>query len=425
MLLNRLQVLALLALAAPTSSALAQPADAPPPASTPLAKPAELPLLLLSKDEVRALSGGKSGLVLKMEDATAGEIAYALREQAGLDVQPSVLLRDDQDKAPRFSVEARGESFWAAVSAWNRGARALSITNGDADRSRWKLQEGAAGFRGVAARLEGPCLLLAQEAELHISRSLQLGVRPDDPDAGVGAQAQGGLVLKFSAQFDPWLQARLYGLIAEVEPAQDDQGREVKAGANGMTGIGVDFGHPYFYYSLDAPQEGARSLRLLKGTMRLAVVTRSEKWEIDMATTPQAARTFQGEGMEVTVRFDGLRPKAEGTTALFQMSRKALGAPRVFKARPGFRSLAGLDFFSAFPRSVLALNARGEPIRVSGTGGTSGPDSIDIQLAIGQSFGVVDEKQKQKATPVKLIADVPLAWRELQIAFEFNNLPLP
>ena len=171
-------------------------------------------------------------------------------------------------------------------------------------------------------------------------------------------------------------------------------------------------------------------LSSLKGTARLAVLTKTERWEIDLKATPKAEKEFKSGAAQVKIRLESVTPRANGNgwTLNVVQERKAVGTPRIFKTRErngGMRLSAG--DYSSIQRAFHVLNEQGSRIHSGGlsSNGTeaNGVQTTNMEISVGTNFGV--EPRAAKSPPAKLIVDVPLELREIQIPFEFKDLPLP
>lgn len=463
MLTYRLQVLAPLLLAAPLAwgvASRAQPPDvpnaisAPQAATRPNGRPPELPLLPLALDAWLQQRGGETKLTLKMENATAEQIAAEVSRQTGLNVVAAPHLLGDEETGPYFSVEATGQPFWQAVREWNRARKPapelnvgpprilhraggeLGLQHDWSDRNRWMLSTFGQREDGIVAQA-GPATLRATNIQLSRVRSRALGARAGvNPVPGrLPEQERARLSIHGQLQIDPRLQPFVAGVIAEVRSATDGQGRAIaptRSFSPPMSGMNGD---TFLSFGLDEPAANAVVIQQLSGVLRLAVVSRSEKWEIDTAATPKAQKTFQSEDGEVTLRFDGLVERAGSWTAQFFHSRKALPQPRVFKAGDGWGMGQSMDW-SSLHRAIRLLDAEGVALPSGGSsmtgGGEPGTPGISLDLSVGRrgilrrnGVALNEVENKPVAPPAKIVIDLPLEWREVQIPFEIKDIPLP
>lgn len=412
----RLQVLVPLALAAAgsmtASMACAQPMDAPGGISAPgPEKVLMLPLLPLSAEDWIQRNGGLTRLKLKMQDASAREIADEVKQQTGLDIKIDDDVALPAEAPPRFSVEATGQPFWEAIAGWKRGERALGL-RASGRSGPWALS--AASEMGAGARVSaGPCLLIA--SNLSLSKTANLSAQNQIVDASRR------LNIGVAVHIDPRFLPQVLASAPQIDGAVDDRGREIASSRSAQLSWASNAYQPGVTLSLLAPEGDATSLRSVRGRLRLAVATASERWEIDVAKTPVAQKSFKSEASKVTARFEGLETVGDGWLARFSFERRSMGGLRIFKSRDGEWS-GELGSVFQIPNSISILNAAG--IQMENQGGHAhdsfgnGVRKSDIEARIAQA-------PTSQGAPAKIIIDIPLEWREVQIPFEFKDLPLP
>lgn len=401
MLKNRLQVLAACALLlAPALAARAQPTAAPEQAP-------EMPLLPLGLEDWLALKGGLTRFKFEAQNATAAEIARALREQTGLDVEITDDMALPLENPPRYSIEAAGQPLWEAVAMWKRGNKALglkeSYLSGRWTLSPWNVMREGAGLSA------GPCFLAA--THLSIERAATLKAQNQLGDAS------NFLTIEVSIRIDPRFAPQVLALAPQMESAVDDKGRSVAVSKQAQlewprgTELNV-FPH------LEAPAGDARFLRSVKGTLRLAVQTQGERWEVDLEEAGPRQKSFKSDASQVTARFEKLESQGEGWVVKLSFEQKSLGANRVFKSRDdnwwaelssAFEGRSGVSVLSASGRKMFS---------------TGSQDKSSFENGVHKSSTEI-RYDAADSPPTKLIVEVPLEWREVQIPFEFKDIPLP
>jgi hypothetical protein len=428
---NRLQVLAPLVLLAAPLVSRAQPPDNPVAISAPQIpeQPRDLPLLPITLDEWLKQNGGLSRLTLKMDKARADEIAAEVKKQTGI-VLVSTGNVGGGENAPRFSVEATGQPFWEAVADWNRSekgdkadAPTLSLQRDWQNRERWQLVTWGSIPRGRVLSL-GPVTIFANSISLNRSRSRSL----DPAEATKDPTESQSMYVQASRYIDPKLAPLVMGMLLQIDGATDDRGRAITSEETWQNPQIED--NEYVSFSMKAPARDAVRLRSLKGTARLAVLTKSERWEIDLKATPQAEKEFKSETTEVKVQLQNLVPRTigGGWKLSLRQARKDIGTPRVFrpKGRDNGTNVRLGDYDNAL-RSLRVLNEAGELMPLNGfdSAGTeeNGTRITNLEINIGAQHD--GEPGEPKPVPAKLVVDVPLEWREIQIPFELKDLPLP
>ena len=413
-MMHRLQVLAGLALA--PWAVRAQPMDAPGGIAVPEPeKVPELPLLPLGLEDWLAQNGGLTRLKFQAQSATAEEIADALGEQTGLDVEITSDMALPVQDPPRYSVEATGQPLWEAMALWKRGSRALGLQE-SSHRGRWTLSPWNVAREGVGISV-GPCFLVANR--LSGARAANLSVRGEIVDAS------NFLSIEVSIRIDPKFAPQVLALAPQMESAVDDKGREVAVANSAQLQWPRDSSSGVHLH-LAAPVGDARLLRSVKGVLRLAVRTRGERWEVDVASQAGDGgdvqeKSFQSEGSQVKVRFEGIEAQGENWVARLSFERRTARARRIFKSRDGEWS-GELGTVFQGPSSISVLNARGFKMNLLG-----GParDSFENGVRKLSLEALVSPAPTPDTAPAKIIVDIPLEWREVQIPFEFKDIPLP
>ena len=393
--------------------------------SAPLFRGPALPIEPLKLEDWLASRGGMTTLKLQMDGAKAAAIAAEVQRQSGIPI--AAMSGMEQEPGLAFSVEATGQPFWEAISQWNRGQRKLHLganwagENGDA---LFVLNLSTAMPEGRGLPL-GPLYLVASSVSVSNSseRSVAInavGVAQRAPTV----QAQNNLRLQSSLFIDPKLAGDIAGVIAEVERVADDQGRVIAMQPHFGTPTGTmrpRGNEPIdLTFITEAPRQGARRLSLLRGVMRLAVVTKREKWEIDPRIMGPQEKKFQGDGGEVMLRFNRLRVGENHSTAYFRIERRA--GRRGFALR-GNTATFELGGFNDTLAAMRAFNAEGRSMPASGGGGNGGLDGgIDIEASFPANQNNLDPEEN---TLTRIVIDLPLEWREVQIPFEIKDLPLP
>ena len=423
---TRLQVLAAVVLGLPCA-VLAQPPDAPGDTSTAQVE-GRLPLLPLKLADFLASHKADSRLTLKMDNVTPAEIAQEVKRQTGIEIVPDLSLLGEGEKAPRYSVEAKDQTFWQAIRAWNREQNGPRVVR-DYGANRFRMFHGQVSDPGMGFPI-GPCLLVVSAMQQGEMRMIQLReAGPGEPPA-LTRSDYSSLSFQSRVLIDPRLQPFVSAVVADVEAATYDQGRPLKVRSrdayNSVHGIGngeFDAG-----LAFDLPPQNARRISTLRGVLRLAVITRSQKWELDLATTPKASQRFDSEGGGAIVHFEGLEPSGEGWSAKFLDSRLpgAPGPQRFLGGKDSTVTAASLSS-NSLPHAVTILNSRGERLPASGYSrgpGEGGASKWDISLRRRRDQHG-DFEPEEVGAPAKIIIDLPLEWREVQIPFEIKDLPLP
>jgi hypothetical protein len=394
------------------------------------ARPREEDLLPLGLDEWMAQRGGLTRLKIKAQNATALDIADEVAEQTGLTVVIATELGGDDEKAPRFSVEANGEALWPALASWNRGRLPLGLVPNRASPGAWVLAPYDSTPKGAAVA-SGPGYFSV--SRLSISRGVSLGTDKKP------LEAQTTLTIQGAMRLDPRFAAPVLALAAQIDGAIDDQGRAIPTQATPQSplqwGRAPDVSS--LMLSLQAPAADAKYLRSLKGTLRLAVEVRGEDWEVNLAAapgeTPAQEKLFKSEEAQVKARFEGIAERGGNWVGRFTFERRVLGPLRVFRSAGREAGAgAGVDVWRAmlgdFAEASNAIRVfTAEGFRLPSQGGSGGGIFQNGALQTTMEINVASARTAQPGAmlPTKIRARIPLEWREVRVPFEFSDLPLP
>jgi hypothetical protein len=376
-------------------------------------------LLEMSPADWTARGGGLSRLKLKMDGATAEEIAAEIKRQTGVEAEadPHLKAREGQE-APRFSVAADGP-FWPAVMAWAKDG--LHLRRDYARRDLLRLSRSGQTHAGRSQTF-GPCTLTASFISVHRSRSISL-------QPGAKPSASSSLSISASLLVDPRFRPQIAAQFAEVSSAVDDRGRAIAHGEpDHMYGDHGDAIHVGI--NLAVPHEDATKIKSLKGTLHLAVATRREKWEVDLDATPTGEKVFESEAGEITVKFLGLSERGAAWVAKFSTSIKPSAPRRIFKAQGHRGNPLQPGTAAELQRSIQFQNSERKPLGMGGSSSRSeGFDGADRTRRISTLELTLaappNDPDLEKHQPAHLVIDLPIEWREVKIPFELKDLPLP
>ena len=390
------------------SAAHAQPPEAPKKVVS------EVPLLQIPLDEFVAQQGGLTRLKLKMNDATADEIAAEVEKQTGIKLWVKDNLRWG-DQTPRFAVEAADQLFWQAIKEWNRGDQNLSVRGDVEHPERWRLVKDSAELKGRAF-VAGPCLLTLKSIVQQQIRSLDFNSDPQSP----APYESTDLTLQYSLFIDPKIYPSLIGQMMQVDQVTNAQNLPVEV--LGSTTFGPSLGRVQGSIRLYTSGDKAKKLTLLKGVIRLALATKTEHWEIDTKQMPSAEKTFHTADGDVRLRFIGFDEFDGKAQANLRSEREPVPTMRVFRNNGKYQGDMQLTNLNALARSVQFLNAQGEPLQLYGYSKSSG---LELDADMKFTFSPSNDKDVEKYTPTKIVIDVPLEWREVDVPFEWKDVPLP
>ena len=265
-----------------------------------------------------------------------------------------------------------------------------------------------------------------------------------------------GLDFQISAFNDPKIEAR--ELTVEVLEATDELGNDLRVpliaqNRNRNLSGGNYFGGNYYggstpiTISLQSQPKMGKKLVKLRGNLRFLITTKIQHWETTALQTPVNGNIWQNGG-EFQTQFLGVKKDAVGngdwSLTLKAQSRgdhlRRLWNTRDLKSflfsgwkisltddkGQNFRVFSGGGLFS------LSMGANQPPTPLSPDRSPLPPDISDwkyegeakFSFRAPQNFGS-DAPEVKMGQPVNLSIDYPAEQREIEVPFEFDNLPLP
>lgn len=365
---------------------------------------------LISLDEALHILDESSRVTLSFKDALPGEIFAEFSRQTHVPVRlPEFDAKRDAFEKP-VSIELKDVPFWDAVKELEQQMQ-VSF-NPNMPRGGFEVWPG-----GPARKMPTPPRRRPKETEgrqvdfEHALGSMKMrqgqysrSLRFDN----FNTQVFESLRMEVEAQLDPRLQIVALAQNARIEIADDEMGRSLilptKPGpVDERWNTAVVRGFSDFNVPLK-PNTGTR-IAHFKGTCRVRVATRSEAWEItDLLKMPQARRITR-LGIEQTLNVLSLQ--REGRTWQVNLLIQNEGPLRL-------RLPAGTTSFG----TLRLLNAQNRDFQWSGSAGGGGDN--DVRNTFSFSVGPKDDLGE----PAKLIWMIPVEWKEIDLPFEFHDVPL-
>ena len=300
------------------------------------------------------------------------------------------------------------------------GQKPLAIYRDRRAPKRWGLNQwgGDLHGRGIVA---GPCYLMLNSVERSESRSLRL-----TKVATPNAKAEPVLLqIQYSMLFDPKVADAVVGYEVRADAAIDEQGKALTPQKHWVMPVFPSQEQVSGAMVVEVPQAPNKKIRSLQGTIRLAVVTETQPWEIDLRENPTAQKTFDIAGAQKTLSFID----TSELNGLLQITFGIKGGPAPAERWFGNGKLGAIVLPLSDPnilqRSMRFLDAQGDEIYMTGSS-TDNVRTADNRLIEGANlkFNRLNPDDIEHK-PVKIIFNVPTEWREVDVPFEFKDLPLP
>jgi hypothetical protein len=390
----------------------------------------------LTPAQAAELVGGPTLITLHLKEVEPKIFFEQLWAQAKLPPMSGYhsVMRSPQ---PLISIDCDNQPFWSVV---REVAQKSQISVDEIGRSSADIQltpaPGARGLDGEAI-FAGPFLMTVSTIERKQRRRVRVSAEPEQ------TSAEDQLQVGFNLFSDPKLPLAADSTTVAIEQATDDKGRSLLSGQP-TTGQPMVFragGNAKFalYARLlfEPPAENGGRLATLKGVARGFLITRTETWEI--------ADIAQAEGQS-----HGALPEPLGAENVISGEdvRAAMGA-RAAVARYVVKQVAptekGYALELSFVRSRTPLENRalsavifddlrfvddkGIELGVKKSGGRGAFGVSDARREVLQDYTrriqVIRGSQNSASGPVKMIWKIPTEFQEVEIPFEFSDLPLP
>ena len=357
---------------------------------------------------------GPSYVTLRLKDAKPADAFSELSKQGSAEVRtfPDDLWQ--QGEWPAITLDLRRQPFWAAAQeladktgvgfqAWNDGLRLVR----------------GPGQIGGPSVVSGPFLVVATQ----VSRAQTIVLGKDGGPAAGGVAARPPLVRARSNEFgvlllvmpEPKLSVVRAATGVRLERAEDDRGNDLipPVGAGGQSYAGGMGGAWSVFARLNYPAANAgQRIVKLAGSATFVVQTKSEQIEIPTPLKLKDAFRLVG-GSRVTFQ--------EMTQSGDRFELKVTLTPDGNAAGGG-----GADGMASLLQSVQTrlriLDAAGEPLDRRGMSSQGNGRETKITLHFAPRGG---PNAAGEGDPTRLVWDVPTETKDVEVPFEFADLPMP
>lgn len=381
------------------SLAFAQPTGvaAPPP-------PAALPLSLTDAEK---LFDGPTLVTLHLKEASAALVLEELSKQSGVPLR--LLFSDEANPAPKYTIDIEKQPFWTAFLEVCKQLQVAPQLAGD--RIFQDLMPGNPDDSlGALLPLHPMVNMTAREIRHEHTFSLR-GAN----GAFQTPQDRHSIYFNGWVLTDPKFRvAPNTTIYVEITAAVDEKGQTLQHEQGGASFVQS----PVLWdlqINLDGRGDAGKKLASLKGVIKAAIITKSERLEVpDLANagpvskiikTPQGNETYHlidlaQNGNQIEVTFGVTRP-----TQAAPLPDEDINVQQLRNARQDLSSFTRL------------LDAQGRDIPY-----VSSKVNGEATTLI---FARQTEGANATSAPKRLVLDIPVEFRELQIPFEYKDLPLP
>ena len=340
-------------------------------------------------------------ITLHLKDAPPKQAIEAIAQQAKVElaVWPDWVWKQAQGT---ITVDADREPFWVVLNQVCDQAGLSVQTHGGS--SKITIQTGRNNWSRKPRDLQG-CFIITAD---HASRNHHV-------DFSAPENISSSFSLNIGVLVDPKLRILRAAYSPDVVTAKDENGNSLVGGAGLMRGEdyraaswGATWRWDFAVPLVHTPQTG-KKIAVLKGALRFMVQEKSDLWEIpNIAAAKNLERTIPiGKYIVQELKKNG-KENYELKISI-EHDRNIVTHQNL------------LTDWSSLQSSIRLLDAEGRAYQNSGGGG--GGDDGKLQYTI--NFFARNDGGQQPGDPVKLIWEIPTATKEMEVPFEFRDLPIP
>jgi hypothetical protein len=371
-------------------------------AQPPVAPQTQAEIPLITVEQLVETLGKPLKVSLKLENADAKTVLDQFSRQTGLAISTRFLAHRPREAEKPVTLDLKDVSFQQALKAVAEATNVRFENFGNTN----KVDVFPATTTGNAP--EAP-LSSSALGETRVSQIGYFHTRTLSFDQRVGDRPTERLTVSLKSTLDPRIKV-LGGFGSKVDEAVDDKGRSLLPVPLRM--------HPPTMHSSGGihhtvsielqPLAQAQRIARLKGSFRLRIVAEQIEWEItDLWGDKPATKEVPGlTGTILTVE---------------PLKRTTYGYELVLKTAP--RQVGGnhnTHITDSIFRSVRLLDDKGQEL--SSGGGSGGGDGREFRATM---YFQAPQGEDGPGEPVKLVWTLPTQLRDVDIPFEFKNLPLP
>jgi hypothetical protein len=358
---------------------------------------------VISIAQLIQIIGEPPPITFKAEQADRKTVIERFSQQTGITIGTRLLARQPEGAEKPVTVDIKNLPVRQALKVLSRE---LKVS--------FRRMEGGPALETIpstfeAAQEEGP-------ASLNELGGIQLQGITYSRYLGFGNQQRAQpatLSLSLIAVFDPRLQVQGTSR-PKIEEAVDNMGHSLISrqqdamGGQFFPALGMGNNIPLTLI----PHQQTRGITRLAGSVRLRVVTKTEKWEItDLFGDKPTTKTLPQFG-NALVTMEPLRHAANGYELTIRATPQQPQQPMMVGGNSPLS-------FAVF-RSIRLLDEEGREFNRGGYSGGGNSDGYRITLNFSARGGA-----NNLGEPAKLVWEIPTEQRDVDVPFEFKNLPVP
>ena len=339
-------------------------------------------------------------ITLHLKDATPKQAIEQLSQQAKVEIAvwPDWIWKQAQGN---ITIDADRQPFWVVLNQVCDQAGLSVQTHGGS--SKITIHSGRNNWSRRPRDVQGCFITTAENA-----------TRNHHVDFGAPENINSSFSLNLRVLVDPKLRVLRAAYTPEVMTAKDENGNSLIRGgfARGedyrSASWGATWSWDFSVPLVHAPETG-KKIALLKGTLRFLVQEKSDVWEIpDIASVKNAERIIPiGKYIVQELKKNG-KENYELKIAI-EHDRNIVTHQNM------------LTDWSGLQAAIRLVDAEGRSYQTSGGGGGGGDGKLQYNL----HFFARNDAGQTPGDPVKLIWEIPTSTKEMEVPFEFRDLPIP
>jgi hypothetical protein len=374
----------------------------------------------LSLEEAAQRTRNSALLTLHFQSAPLQSVLDAIEKQSGMKID-----LDDKSEAAKttpVTLNLERQPLWATLST----LAAVLPTNflvrlANPEMALPKTTQSHA-LRGLTKQ-RGPFLFVINDIQQTSSHTIRFAT----PLAGNIANASRtqresrvNTTLGFNVFADPILQTAFgtYGL--EFTEVRDNKGKQWRLPSFNGYDSDASFQNQN-WVALEKPADAGDTLSVIRGTYRTLVAGRTEFWEIPNALNLKTAeKTVESNGWVKSYQFGGMAK----VTDVYQVNLTIQTDTPAQSSRPaGVRPLSPqrLNRINGHRPYIQVFDSKGYRLTSRGASSRRSAD----EYAIEATFSEWNEQRNVATPPFKVVVEIPSDFSEIEVPFEFTDVPLP
>jgi hypothetical protein len=357
----------------------------------------------ITADAAERLLGGATPITIHLRDATVQTVLNELTRQTGVKFTLTAPSARQQAMDAKVTIDVDRQPFWVATQSVLAQAKLRFSSMIDSNHIALAVPD---VYPREAMPVNAPLVthgpVTIALSQVHAARGTTvLLAQPEHP------QTQNSLLVVGRFTMDPRLMLLNYPQSLHIEEAVDEKGNSLVAGqraqaawANGSSNGGE------LKIGLDNPPNRGKTLARLKGTFVFTAATRWTHWEVPVTNQrDNIVKTIAMQQGDVTYTMRGVKPYDN----LYELVL-AVNGPKFVTDRVG---------------STLTQQVRLEDAARHALPQRSSSGSLE-----GATYLLTEKFSNQNAAdmvgePTTVVVNLPTEIKNIEVPFEFTNLPLP